>query len=336
MAITALPLVHLGVALSLQGDKPRGEKAIAEGFDKQFERPWYLGDYGSELRDVSLMVALTHQFGLNKPEYDTRVFDLGRRLVTQQHEQNDQEKKWHWRWNYYSTQEQGALARLGKLLMKDGQATLEGTLAIGATTTKVDPDVIWSREFGAADMKSGVRFTPQAAGTLFVTEDVAGVPKTAPAPENHFVDIQRKWYTLDGKPYEGAALKEGDGLIVGIKVEAREAMPDALLVDLLPGGREIENFTLTDAKQWADIVVDGITITDRASAADVRHEEFRDDRYVAALKLEQGQSAHVFYLVRAVSPGTFTVPPTLVEDMYRPEVRGIGKAVPATVKVIEP
>jgi uncharacterized protein YfaS (alpha-2-macroglobulin family) len=44
----------------------------------------------------------------------------------------------------------------------------------------------------------------------------------------------------------------------------------------------------------------------------------------------------VFYLVRAVSPGTYRVPPTLVEDMYRPEVRGIGKSEPATIKVIEP
>ncbi len=335
-SVTALPLVHLGIALSLQGDKPRGEKAIAEGFAKQFERPWYLGDYGSDLRDTSLMVALTHQFGLAKPDYDARVFDLGRRLVTQKHEQDDQEKKWHWRWNYYSTQEQGALARLGKELMKNGQSTLAGTLSVGGTASTVEPGVIWSREFGASELRGGVRFTPSAGGTLFVTEDVAGVPKNPPAAEDHFVDIKRKWYTLDGKEWQGGALKEGDGLIVGIQVEAREAMPDALLVDLLPGGLEIENFNLTDAKQWADVVVDGITLTDRASAADVRHEEFRDDRYVAALKLEQGQQAHVFYLVRAVSPGTYIVPPTLVEDMYRPEVRGIGRTVPATVKVVEP
>ena len=132
-SITGLPLVHLGIALSLQGDKARGEKAVAEGFAKDVERPWYLGDYGSDLRDTSLMVALTHQFGLARPEYDAKVFDLGRNLVTQKHQQDDEEKKWRWRWNYFSTQEQGALARLGKVLIKDGQAKLEGTLSIGAT-----------------------------------------------------------------------------------------------------------------------------------------------------------------------------------------------------------
>ena len=63
-------------------------------------------------------------------------------------------------------------------------------------------------------------------------------------------------------------------------------MPDALVTDLLPAGLEIENFNLGDAKQWAGVVVDGIEIADRDEAAEVRHEEYRDDRYVAALKLD--------------------------------------------------
>ena len=119
-------------------------------------------------------------------------------------------------------------------------------------------------------------------------------------------------------------------------MEARETMPDAILVDLLPGGLEIENFNLTDAKQWADVVVGGITLSDRSSAAEVQHEEFRDDRYVAALNLEKGRVAHVFYLVRAVSPGTYRVPPPLVEDMYRPEIRGIGRSTVSSIEVVNP
>ena len=112
-------------------------------------------------------------------------------------------------------------------------------------------------------------------------------------------------------------------------------LAEALLTDLLPAGLEIENFNLGDAKQWAGIVVDGIDISERDDAAEVRHEEFRDDRYVAALKLDGG-TARVFYLVRAVTPGTYTVPPSLVEDMYRPQLRGVGKSMPATITVVQP
>jgi uncharacterized protein YfaS (alpha-2-macroglobulin family) len=57
---------------------------------------------------------------------------------------------------------------------------------------------------------------------------------------------------------------------------------------------------------------------------------------VAALSLDAGNAAHVFYLVRAVTPGRYTVPPPLVEDMYRPELRGVGQARPAQMTVVQP
>ena len=123
---------------------------------------------------------------------------------------------------------------------------------------------------------------------------------------------------------------------VGVTITADRDMPDALLTDLLPAGLEIENFNLGDEKQWADVVVEGIEVTNRANAADVLHEEYRDDRYVAALKLHAGRAARVFYLVRAVTPGTYTVPPPLVEDMYRPDLRGVGRSNPTTITVVEP
>src|SRR3546814_17182040 len=84
-------------------------------------------------------------------------------------------------------------------------------------------------------------------------------------------------------------LKEGEALIVAVSVTTDRAMPDALLTDLLTAGMEVENFNLGDGKQSADVVVDGIEITDRARDADVRDEEYRDDRYVAALKVGAGE-----------------------------------------------
>jgi uncharacterized protein YfaS (alpha-2-macroglobulin family) len=30
------------------------------------------------------------------------------------------------------------------------------------------------------------------------------------------------------------------------------------------------------------------------------------------------------------------VPPSLVEDMYRPQLRGVGEAMPATITVVQP
>jgi uncharacterized protein YfaS (alpha-2-macroglobulin family) len=98
----------------------------------------------------------------------------------------------------------------------------------------------------------------------------------------------------------------------------------------------VENLNLGGAQQWSGVVIDGIDLDQHAAAAEPVHEEYRDDRYAAALNLRRGDKSRVFYLVRAVTPGSYTVPPPLVEDMYRPAVRGIGKAAPAKITVVEP
>ena len=325
-SLTGLPLVHLGIALSLQGDKTRGAKAITEGFAKTGDRPDYLGDYGTKLRDDALMIALVHERKLAKPEFDRRAISLGREL--------DARRNSGWLW--LSTQEQVALARLGKALMVDQKKLVSGQWSIGGDAEAVAPVRLFGRSVDYAALARGLRFVPEGSPPLYASLDVAGIPRSAPAPDNRQIGIERRYYTTDGKEWKGGTLKEGEALIVRVGITANVAMPDALFTDLLPAGLEIENFNLGDAKQWAEVVVDGIAISDRGSAADVKHEEFRDDRYVAALKLDRGDTAKVFYLVRAVTPGTYTVPPSLVEDMYRPDIRGVGKASPSTITVVQP
>ncbi|KAF1728290.1 hypothetical protein CSC76_05865 [Pseudoxanthomonas mexicana] len=325
-SLTGLPLVHLGIALSLQGDKTRGAKAITEGFARTGDRPDYLGDYGTKLRDDALMIALVHERKLAKPEFDRRAISLGREL--------DARRNSGWLW--LSTQEQVALARLGKALMVDQKKLVSGQWSIGGDAEAVAPVRLFGRSVDHAALARGLRFVPEGSPPLYASLDVAGIPRSAPAPDNRQIGIERRYYTTDGKEWKGGTLKEGEALIVRVGITANVAMPDALFTDLLPAGLEIENFNLGDAKQWAEVVLDGIAISDRGSAADVKHEEFRDDRYVAALKLDRGDTAKVFYLVRAVTPGTYTVPPSLVEDMYRPDIRGVGKASPATITVVQP
>jgi hypothetical protein len=326
-SLTGLPLVHLGLALSLQGDKARGEKAIAAGFAMNpKERPVYLADYGTRLRDDALMMALLHERGYAKPEYDARAVSLGRELDARRSQ----------RWFWLSTQEQVALARLGKALMADQKKTLSGRWKVGAESSDIAATRITGRVFDHEALSRGVSFVPSGTPPLYASLEVAGVPRATPEPDSSVVSVTRKYYNTDGSEWSGGILEEGDSLIVQLTIKSSVNMPDALVTDLLPAGLEIENFNLGDAKQWAGVVVDGIEIADRDEAAEVRHEEYRDDRYVAALKLSTYDTARLFYLVRAVTPGTYTVPPSLVEDMYRPDMRGVGKATPAMLTVKQP
>lgn len=322
--VAPLPLVHLGIALKLMGDAGRAQRAIDEAFAWDRERPWYVGDYGSELRDLGTMVALVHTYGLSKPEYDAKLVAWARN-ATARVQSAPKDSPYRWSWSYLSTQEQLAIARVAHAFHAGEGTALTASLRIGANTEAAPADKsIWVRDVTPADIASGISVVPEAGHPVFATLDVAGIPVKAPARDATQVDVRRQWYTTDGQPWKGDRLKEGDTLIAGLTIESRQDMPDALVTDLLPGGLEAENLNLGGAKQWEGVVVDGIDLAEHAESSPSTHEEYRDDRYVAALNLHRGSPVHLFYVVRAVTPGTYTVPPALVEDMYRPALRGVG------------
>ena len=229
--------------------------------------------------------------------------------------------------------EQIALARLGKQLALDGERTFSGTLVAGGETIALTPDRLHVRSLDHDELAAGVRFTAMSEAPVFGILDVAGIPRRPPAFDDSAISIVRSWHNPDGSPWKPGPLREGQVLVAALRIEAREAMPDALVVDRLAAGLEIENLNLSDPEQWSGVTINGITLSERGFAAELAHEEYRDDRYVAALKLYPGQAAHLFYLVRAVTPGTYALPPPQAEDMYRPELRGTGRASPATVTV---
>jgi len=311
----------------LQGDTARGKRAIAEGFARPTDaRPVYLGDYGSQLRDDALMIALVHAHGLTLPAYDARALALGRELDVRRREGP----------LWLSTQEQVALVRLGKALSAESGRMVSGRWRIGDASIDTPASRLLARVFDGSELARGVRFEPTVKPPVYASLEAAGIPKAPPAFDESHIKVLRSYFNTDGTPWTGGTLTEGDALIVKLDITAHQSMPDALLTDLLPAGLEVENFNLGDEKQWADIAIDGISLDDRSEAADVKHEEFREDRYVAALALGDESTAHVFYLVRAVTPGRYTVPPPLVEDMYRPELRGVGRASVSALTVKQP
>ena len=103
----------------------------------------------------------------------------------------------------------------------------------------------------------------------------------------------------------------------------------AVLVDLQPGGLEVENLHLGDFAELANVKIEERPVTDWDYGEVLRRQEYKDDRYLAAIDLQawHGGNINLFYVVRAVTPGDYIVPPPFVEDMYRPQVRGQGEAV---------
>ena len=316
-AKTGLARVQLGIALKLMGDAPRASDLIGEGVNasRPAENLW-LEDYGSKLRDNALILNLLAENHLLPDEQDRLLIQLSQQLNG---------KRW------LSTQENNALFLAGKNLMSSSstswQATLNGDsspLSGSATsTTLLLPE----------QLTSGVTLSNTGSGNLYARLDVVGYPQNAPQPFSNNLNISRSYLGLDGKEKSLADLKSGELVLVALKVSAHDRVPDALVVDLLPAGLELENQNLSDSSaSLGESAEDVQELMADMQQASIKHLEFRDDRFVAAVDIDGYRPVTLLYLARAVTPGSYQVPAPQVESMYVPQWRALG-ATPERLNV---
>ena len=184
---------------------------------------------------------------------------------------------------------------------------------LAGKTTILAPDRFDSRRFEYADLAAGVQYGLQSEGQVYATVDVAGIPRNRPAPSAGKLRINRAYYNMDGSLWKGGSLREGQSLIAELRIESGDNVPDALVVDLLPAGLEIENPRLqTTARKDA---MERREKSEEPPFVDER-EEVRDDRLVLLGRITAAGAGRFIYLARAVTPGTFAVPPVRAECMY--------------------
>lgn len=226
--------------------------------------------------------------------------------------------------SYLSTQEQMALVLAARAAGGDATAPWSATLATAAGRQDLRGSDDRSVPLRGADLAS-LQLTNTGTQPLFVELDLQGTRQVPPAPRSDVIRLQRSWYTPDGKPWDGGVLHTGDLLVVKLRVSANQPLPDTLVVDRVPAGVEVENLNLSQSPDMQDWKIGGTRVADALANPAIKHREFRDDRYVAAVALNRG-TVEVFYMARVVTPGRYAVPSSVAEDMYRPELRGVGES----------
>ncbi|MBK0098641.1 alpha-2-macroglobulin family protein [Erwinia sp. S63] len=307
-AKSGLALVQLGVALKLMGDQQRAQLALAQGIGLERKPNSWLGDYGSPVRDRALILALITENQLLPDMQGPLLIDLAKAVHGQ-------------RW--FSTQENNALFLAARTLQQhkgeQWQATLQGR------SEPLSSNQTLNMGISEDQLRQGLLVKSDNTSPLYGTLNVVGYLQTAPSPISNVLKITREYFTLDGKPADLSNLKSGELLVVRLKVAASERVSDALVVDLLPAGLELENQNLSDSSASLGDSADALkeSMMDMQQA-NIKHIEFRDDRFVAALALDGYTPATLLYLARAVTPGSYRLPPPQVESMYVPEWRAIG------------
>lgn len=305
-ARSGLPLLHLSLALSAMGDEQNAAKALSRALATERGED-YLGDYGSPLRDEALELSLLRQHKLAAERWPALSAKVADTLAHRQ---------------WLSTQERLALLRLARFdPAVDWQARMTSYLGSGSLSGSAP------LQQGAPEALAASAITNEGKGSLYVQRTLIGYPEQAPTRLSQGISVTRSWFNSDGQPFEPAKVKVGDLVVVRLNVSSESAVPDALLVEMVPAGFELENPALGNSIKLEELSIEGKPAWQSEWNDYLKHQEFRDDRYTAALDLSEGSNQQLVYLMRAVTPGRYQVPPTQVEDMYRPEIRAVGEDI---------
>ncbi|MEN5397059.1 alpha-2-macroglobulin [Achromobacter xylosoxidans] len=316
-ARSPLPLIQLAAAFKLMGDEGRMKSALDLAMTREYgitrrANSYYddwLGDYGSAVRDYALAYALANQYELRHDRVENLMTQLAARMGNR---------------SYLSTQEQMALLLAARAAGGDKSTPWQAALTVNGVRKELEGGRSDRTVSLSAAELAGTQLLNTGSQSLFIEYDIQGSPTTVPAPRNDVIQLKRGWYRPDGKPWDGGTLQTGDMLVVWVQASANQNIPDGLLVDRVPAGFEVENLNLSQSPEMQDWSIGGRRVADAMADPNIKHREFRDDRYVAAVSLGRGK-VDVFYLVRVVTPGRYAVPSTVAEDMYRPEIRGVGE-----------
>ncbi|MGX9355899.1 alpha-2-macroglobulin family protein [Roseobacteraceae bacterium S113] len=288
---TPLSSAQLGTALAIYGDVTRSDRlfrqASAQIADAQPEGSSWRADYGTHVRDVAGVLALSHQTQssvIDRAALAGRLAGAGGRLSTQ-------EQAW--------------------MLL----AAHEARAALGAASVTVDGrpmSAIQAARYSAGQAPRSISNT--GAAPLPLTLTAIGVPEGQTDAGGQGYRINREYYTMDGAPHDGAFEMRARYVTVLTVTPVNTTGARLMVNDPLPAGLEIDNPNLLRSGDLSEMAW--------LKTANVEHAQFRADRFLAAVDHGGTDSFRLAYIVRAVSPGRFHHPAALVEDMYRPEYRG--------------
>jgi len=296
---TPVSQAQIAAAAAQFGDTSRATKAFTEAIAT--ERPAnFSGDYGSPLRDHAATAALLHEAKQPQQEVLQQV-DVAAELFAKDRWWSTQDMTW---------------------MLIAADAALDGAKPLSldvAGKAVANPGTIYRFNPDAPALAAGIAVKNTGDGPMRQVLTVRGVP-SAPLPAGgDGFEITRTYLDRDGRPFDPAktAVKQGDLVTVLLRGRATDDLDhQALIVDLLPAGLEIENPSVGKGAQLGDIA---------DTLSDTQHVEMRDDRYVAAVDLDgDTRSFAVAYLARAVTPGRFALPAAYVEDMYKPQYNARG------------
>jgi hypothetical protein len=181
----------------------------------------------------------------------------------------------------------------------------KGVVRVGNAEFAIDAETPLSH----AGESEAIVIDADPSGPLFASWFTRGVPLNPDVVEiAKNLKVRRSYTDADG--HEVAEFAQGDLVTVTVRLSSSQASKDVVVVDLLPGGLQIEDGGLATRWQQAD----------EAKGVRVNFVEKLDDRLLLFCDLLGQAEARFSYQARAVTRGRFVTPRITAEAMYSPDI----------------
>lgn len=209
---------------------------------------------------------------------------------------------------YYNTQELSfALLALGKLAKNNAGSTATAIVKAGGKTIgnfSSKSLVLTQKELTQGDVSLQVA----GSGNLYYFWETEGISATGKyKEEDNYLEVRRTYYNRFGQVISNKQFNQNDLVVVKVSLRALQSLQvdNVVITDMLPAGFEVENPRLTDVQNYEWI----------QNRSYPEHFDIRDDR-INFYTTAYSKVNSYYYVVRAVSKGTFQLGPVSADAMY--------------------
>ncbi len=333
--------ILLAAAKSLQAGNPKALMALSsKDMALDSKKLGYNDTLESDLRNLALSLLAWSYVAPTSPETLALVKTTAEKVTSQK---------------YFTTQEAGFLSlAFGTYLDKSAVQGAKYTAVISAagkaiaTATSENRLLLGTQALPITNGNPApITVAVQGSGQAYAVYSVRGVPLTSPKPAQSNMTLKRVWKSSDGTVLnldEPVRIKKGERILIEITAQAKYSTPSVAITDMLPGGLEIENPRLKTpaAEGEGDDSSSQSGASREQNVSDDENDEHddggetllhkepqginldvREDRLLLFLSGLDGNTQNYTYSVRAVTRGTFILPPLAAEGMYNPDVSAI-------------
>ncbi len=300
----------LAASFALAGDRDSYRQTLPHNFAGEQSKTMFGGSFASQVRDEAIALNVLIEVDPDNPQIASIARNIGTYLQARR---------------YLNTQERSfAILALGKMAAQNMDASISASISIDG---KKRPDFSGRPvTFGKEILGTNVTIEAKGEGRLYYFWEVQGYNNEARFPEeDNYLRVRKQFYSRDGRRLQSSDFRQNDLIVVQLSIQGTSGtdVDNVVITDLLPAGLEIENPRISS--------LPGMDWIDDKSAPD--YFDIRDDRINLFTDVRGNNIKHFYYMVRAVSPGTFVMGPVSADAMYNGEYHSYHGA--GTVRVLQ-